>query len=390
MKDAKTNVVAFDGRYINDRYHGIGRHAYNLLDALTQLDSHRRYLVFFNPDYPNSRFPLDRLRERPNVDIQAIQLPLYSPQEQTMWPRLLARAGADIFHSPYVVLPLLAHVKSIITVHDLIFEQYPEYRSRSFLQQFYQPVTRLCVKRANRILTVSEATAHDILKYYARKNVSVIGNAIDPTFRRESDPERVAAVRKRYGLPENFILTVGAGRPHKNVEVLVKAFALLDPALAGTLVIGGERDTRFPDTVGMLIDAHDISTRVKRIGMIREEDLPTVYSLARVFVFPSLVEGFGLPPLEAMACGTPVLASKNAAVVEAVGHAALTFDAHDFQQLANILKTVLSSNTLLASLVQCGQERVIPFTWEQVARKTLKVYAELENIHENAFYAVHS
>ena len=332
---------------------------------------------------------MDTLKERPNVDLQAVQLPLYSPAEQLTLPLLLAHARADIFHSPYVVLPLLAHIKSVITIHDLIFEHYPEYRPQSYLQKLYQPVTQLCVKRARQILTVSESTARDILTYYhvGSTNIHVIGNAIDPIFRPESDPERVAIVRERYGLPKRFILTVGAGRPHKNVEVLVEAFALLDPSLAGTLVIGGERDPRFPDNVGTLIDTHGIATSVKRIGMIQEADLPIVYSLAEVFVFPSLIEGFGLPPLEAMACGTPVLASTTSAVAEVVGDAALTFDARNPQQLATMLKAVLSDNTLLAPLVQRGQEHIRTFTWEQVAYKTLKAYAELEGTHENVFHA---
>src|SRR6266700_4308045 len=111
MKAAKTQIIAFDARYVNDQYHGIGRHAYNLLNALTMLDSDRRYLVFYNPDYPNSRFSMEGLRARANVELRSIQLPLYSPHEQIVWPLLLAQEGVHLFHSPYVLLPLLAHVK---------------------------------------------------------------------------------------------------------------------------------------------------------------------------------------------------------------------------------------------------------------------------------------
>src|SRR5205823_1901788 len=196
-----------------------------------------------------------------------------------------------------------------------------------------------------------------------RASIRVIGNAVDSTFQRASDPARLAAVRKRYSLPERFILTVGAGRPHKNIETLVEAFARLDPSLAAALVIAGEHDPRFPDGVSARIQAHGIASRVVRPGMIREDDLPVVYSLADVFVFPSLVEGFGLPPLEAMACGTPVLASTAEAVTEAVGDAALAFDARDPEQLATVLSRALTDAALRSILSQRGTERVRALTW---------------------------
>jgi alpha-1,3-rhamnosyl/mannosyltransferase len=390
MKTAKTQVIAFDARYVNDQYHGIGRHAYSLLDALTRLDHHRRYLVFYNPDYPNSRFSMDALKARANVELRPVRLPLYSVHEQIIWPFLLTHEGVDLFHSPYVLLPLLAPLKLIMTVHDLIFECYPEYRPQSYLQKFYQPITQLGIKRAKRVLTVSESTARDMQAFYhiSRANIQIIGNAIDPTFKREHNQQRLAEVRERYGLPERFILSVGAGRPHKNIETLVEAFARLDPALTETLVIVGKHDPRFPDSVGARINAHDIAHRVIRLGMIQEADLPVVYSLATVFVFPSLIEGFGLPPLEAMACGTPVLASATSTVSEVVGDAALAFDACDTQQLTTALHKVLRDKTLRSMLSQRGEERVKAFTWEQVARATLEAYESVEVTDGRVFHAV--
>jgi glycosyltransferase involved in cell wall biosynthesis len=380
MNAKKTQVIAFDARYVNDQYHGIGRHAYNLLDALTRFDAHRRYLAFYNPDYPNSRFSMEALKARANIELRPIRLPLYSPQEQIVWPLLLAQEGVDLFHSPYVLLPLLAPVKSLITVHDLIFERHPEYRTKGYLQKFYRPIMQINIKRASSILTVSESTARDIQEYYhsSRASIQVIGNAIDPIFKREHIQQRLTEVRERYGLPERFILTVGAGRPHKNIETLVEAFAHLDPSLAVTLVIGGKHDPRFPDSVGASIDTHDIGQRVVRLGMIQEADLPVIYSLATLFVFPSLVEGFGLPPLEAMACGTPVIASTSSAVSEVVGDAALTFDALNIQQLTTALNKALRDTTLRNTLTSRGEERIKAFTWERVAKATIEAYSSIE------------
>ena len=380
MTAASIRVVAFDARYVNDRYQGIGRHAYNLLEALTRLDPGRRYLVFYHPDYRNTRFNMEMLRERSNVELRPIRLPLYLPHEQLVWPLLLTRARADLFHSPYVVLPLLARTRMVMTMHDLIYELHPEYRPRNYLQRLYFPITRLGTRRADLVFTVTESSSRDIQAYYRlnRECIQVIGNAVDPTFRRENDPARLAAVRERYGLPEHFMLTVGAGRPYKNVETLVEAFARLDPSLAPALVIGGELDRRFPDGVGARIQALNVASRVIRPGMIREADLPVVYSLADVFVFPSLVEGFGLPPLEAMACGTPVLASTTPAVSEVVGDAALAFDARDPEQLATVLRRSLVDTTLRTTLSRRGLEHIQAFTWESVARKTLQAYATIE------------
>ena len=383
-------TVAFDARYVNDRYHGIGRHAYNLLDALTRLDPGRRYLAYYHPSYRNTRFDMEKLKERPNIELRPIRLPLYHPGEQLVWPALLARAQADLFHSPYVVPPLLAHIKSVMTVHDLIFERHPEYRPPGYLQRFYRLIVQLGIKRADLVLTISESTSRDIQAYYRvnQERIRIIRNAVDLIFQRERDPARLAAVRERHGLPERFILTVGAGRPHKNVEILVEAFARLNPSLAPALVVGGEFDSRFPDSVSARIHAHGIAHRVIRTGLIPEADLPAIYSLADIFVFPSLVEGFGLPPLEAMACGTPVLASAIPAVSEVVGDAALLFDARDPEHLASALRRALTDTALRTAMSQRGVEQARAFTWDHVTRKTLQAYASIEATADEAHHAL--
>ena len=388
----KIQTIAFDARYVNDRYHGIGRHAYNLLDALTRLDQDRRYLAYYDPGYKNTRFDLETLGERPNVELRPLRLPLYSPTEQMVWPLVLAQARVDLFHSPYVLLPLLTHIKSVMTIHDLIFELYPQYRTSSFLQKFYRPMTQLGVRQANLVLTVSEAASRDIQQFYRvdPTNIRVIGNAVDATFQAPDASVSVAKqaeVRARYNLPERFIFSLGVGRPHKNVGTLIDAFARLDPAFTPLLVIGGEPDSRFPDDVGTRIQAHNLTDRVVRTGMIREADLPIIYSLADLFVFPSLVEGFGLPPLEAMACGTPVLASTTPAVAEAVGNAALSFDPRNSAQLAAVLHKALTDGDLRIRLRECGRERIQAFTWERVARTTLQAYTSLETTGRETLFA---
>ncbi len=370
-------TIAFDARYVCDRFHGIGRHAYGLLEALSRLDTGRRYLVYFDPSAPNHRFDFGTLAARTNVDLRPIQLPLYLPTEQLIWPMLLRRERVSIFHSPYVFLPLLGRGARVMTVHDLIFERFPQYMPRRWWYLVYRTVTALGILRSAAVLTVSHASRVDLQRYYpsARNKVHVIGNAVDPRFRRVVDPPQLDRTRRRYRLPERFILTVGAGRPHKNVAAVVEALAHLDASVAPTLVVAGERDHRFPENLAERIQALDLGNRVLQTGAIHEADLPALYSLAEAFVFPSLVEGFGLPPLEAMACGTPVVASTAPAVAEVVGDAALTVDARDPRQLAGALQRVLYDAGLRTEFSRRGVARARAFSWDQVARATLKAYA---------------
>lgn len=376
----KIRTVAFDARYVNDQYHGIGRAAFHLLEALTRLDSQRHYVAFYHPDYQNTRYALQDLAQRPNVMLRPTRLRLYSPGEQLGWPRLLARAQADLFHTPYVLLPFLARVPMVMTVYDLIMEQHPEYRPKGLLPHFYTPVTRAGIARATTIFACSEATSHEIQSFYhvPAKRILVIGNAVDPTFRPVRDVEQLAQVRARYHLPSRFILTLGANRPHKNVETLVDAFARLDPDRTPPLVIGGMPDPRFSDRVGARIQTLGLSERVVRLGKVREEDLNAIYTLADVFAMPSLLEGFGLGPVEAMACGTPVVASSTPAVAETVGDAAILFDPRNPAALAAALAQVLNDVELQSSLRQRGFMRARTLNWDRVARTTLHGYAALE------------
>jgi glycosyltransferase involved in cell wall biosynthesis len=369
-------TVAFDARYVNDQYHGIGRHAFVLLEALTRLNPGRRYLLCYDPTQPNTRFDLASLGHRPNVTLRPIRLRLHSPLEQLFWPALLAAARASLFHTPYVALPVLSPVPLVMTVHDLIFERFPEYMPERHLRLLYRALTGLGVGRAAAVLTVSAATREDVERYYRvpPERLHVVGNALGPGFGRETDRSRLAAVRRRYGLPERFMLTLGAGRPHKNVALVVEALARLDPRLAPHLVVAGEPDRRFGDGVSAAVSAHGLDGRVVRPGRIDEADLPALYSLADLFVFPSLVEGFGLPPLEAMACGTPVVASNASSIPEVVGEGALLFDPRDAGDLADKVVRLAADGALRADLVARGAERARQFTPERTAGAVLETY----------------
>jgi alpha-1,3-rhamnosyl/mannosyltransferase len=374
-----TETIAFDARFVCDRYDGIGRHAFGLLEALSRLDARRRYVAYYHPAYANTRFDLGSLAERENVELRHFPLPLYQPAEQLAWPLILRRDRATLFHTPYVALPLLASLPTVLTVHDLIFERFPAFMPRRRLRAIYRALTWAGTWRGAAVLTPSRATERDLEACYpaAAGKIRMIGGAVDRHFRPDRDRLLEAEVRERHGLPERFLLTVGAGRPHKNVELLIEAYMLLGAAGAPPLVIAGSVDPRFTDGVGQRIEALGLESRVSRVGRVDEAHLPALYRLSEALVFPSLVEGFGLPVVEAMACGTPVIASSASSVPEAAGGAALLFDPFRPDDLAQRLRQFLADPSLRRELRARGLARAAQVTWDAVARATLAVYDEL-------------
>jgi glycosyltransferase involved in cell wall biosynthesis len=232
-------------------------------------------------------------------------------------------------------------------------------------------------------VAVSEATRTDLERLYprARGRTHLIPLGVAASFAPVDDPRRLREVRERYGLPPRFVLAVGAGRPHKNLEVVVEAARLFPDGQPVVLV--SAPDPRFPDVVGERITQLDQGGergRVRRIRDVREEDLAALYSLAEVFVLPSFVEGFGLPMLEAMAAGTPVVAADASVMPEVGGDAVVLFDPHDPRALAAQLARLADNAELRARLRRLGLARAAAFTWEHSARSTLELYGTLGSV----------
>ncbi|HMC03349.1 MAG TPA: glycosyltransferase family 1 protein [Cellulomonadaceae bacterium] len=370
--------IGFDGRYINDRYHGIGRVAYSLLDAMLELDGDHRFVLFVHPGYSNSRFDLDRLVTHERVEVVPLRLPLLVPIEQAAWPLLVRRHRLDLVHSPYVVGPLAVSVPVVVTVHDLILERHPEYTPQRLLRLAYRAMARLSLRRASAIVAVSQATRADVERWYpaTRGRTHVIPNGVSGLFSRVEDPGRLETVRARYGLPPSFVLAVGAGRPHKNLEVLVDAARHFGDD-GPRVVLASAPDARFPDAVGDRIARLGLEDRVVRIRDVREDDMAALYSLADAFVFPSFIEGFGLPMLEAMAAGTPVIAADASVMPEVGGDAVLLFDPLDPAALAAQLRRLAGDPDLRDLLRERGIGRAAEFSWERAARATVELYRAL-------------
>jgi glycosyltransferase involved in cell wall biosynthesis len=370
--------IAFDARYINDRYHGIGRYAFRLLEALTAAAPGLNFLVFTGNE-ADSRFDWGSLQKAPNVELMRGPWPLYSPQEQLAWPRILRKQRANLFHTPYFVLPGLAQVPMLNTVHDLIFDRYPEYMPSAWSRPYYRGLMHMGVRRARRILCVSRATAEDLVKYYpgAGGKTTVILEGVDPHFNPALDAAGMERMRQKYRLDRPFILSVGARRPHKNQGLLVRAYAGLAGSIGHDLVLVGAGDGRFPDEAQQTARSRGLQGRVRILDWVAEGDLAGLYRLADLVVQPSIIEGFGLPILEAMASETPVIAANASALPEVVGEAGLLVDPSDESRLAQAIKAVLEDARLRQRLVCAGRERLENFTWRRAAEEVLQVYQEV-------------
>jgi glycosyltransferase involved in cell wall biosynthesis len=367
-------ALVFDGRYIQDRYHGIGRYAFHLLRELAVLLPQQRFVVLRDPALPDSRFDWAALQAVPNIRVQPLTAPPFGVAEQVVLPRTVARQRRPLYHTPYFALPWVLPAPAIVTVHDCIFEHDPRYMPRRWARAYYRLLMSVSLARAQAVLVPSRATVADVRRFYRvpTRKLRVTPEAADAAFQPIEDAARRAEVRTRYGLPERFVLAVGARRPHKNFARLVQAIAGLDGL---PLVFVGGADARFPDETAAA--ARGLGDRVRFLGAVPEADLPVLYNLATVLASPSIIEGFGLPVLEAMACGTPVVCSAIPVFEEVAGAAAILVAPDDTAAWTAALCRVAGDPALQAQLRAGGLARAAGFSWRRAAGAVLPVYARL-------------
>jgi glycosyltransferase involved in cell wall biosynthesis len=295
--------------------------------------------------------------------------------EQLVVPTAVARIRPDVYHSPNYILPLALRCPTVVTVHDLSFLERSLHRLRSHL--YLSALTTLSMRKATRIICVSEATRQELVRRFPSlgEKARVVAEGVNGKFER-SPEAAIAGFRKKHRLDRPYVLFVGTIEPRKNLVRLIKAFEIA--TLAGSihdLVLIGPRGWK-DAPVWAAIRESPVSERIKSIGYVDDADLAAAYSGADVFAYPSLAEGFGLPTLEAMACGTPVLTSRVSALPEVVGDAALLVDPLAIDDIAAGLRRLLCDGGERARLVTVGFERVAHFDWDHVAQKTLAVYQE--------------
>jgi len=361
---------------------GIGRYTRNIVAALARRDNVNRY-VLMSADRGAQHGA--RGQTWP-ASFRVRTLPLSDRHLAIIWQRLrlplpveLVTGRVDVFHSPDFVLPPVLRARTVLTVHDLSFLRHPEYSSPPLLDYLMRSVPR-SVARADVIVADSEHTRDDVVELLCvpEERVRVVYGGVEERFAQPLHPRVVDDTLERYGIRLPYILGLGTLQPRKNFARLIRAYDVLrrEHGVGHCLVIGGRRGWMYEEiyaTIGAL-GLHDV---VKLIGFVDDEDLPALYRGADLFAFPSLYEGFGLPVLEAMACGTPVVAAATSSLPEVTGDAALLVSPTDEGGLAHAMWRLIDDRALAAELVRRGHTRVARFTWDAAARSLLEAYSHL-------------
>lgn len=367
-------MITLDVSAAVHRRAGLGRYAESLTRALIATDP-GRYALFYNRE--RGIEPLAGLEHLPTRTVALG----YKPWRMLVWLGQLARLGFDrlvpnagLFHATEHLLLPLRSIPTVLTVHDLIFRHLPEHHKP--LNRWYLNLTLpLYCRRASHIIAVSDCTRRDLAAAYGLppEKITVIHEAADPRFRPQP-PDLVDDVRTRYDLPDRYLLFVSTIEPRKNLIRLLEAFEIVHAeGLTDGLVIVGKRGWLYGDFFARL-EMSPVRDAVLLPGYVPDEDLPAIYTGAQAFVLPSLYEGFGLPALEAMACGAPVACSNVSSLPEVAGNAALFFDPHDVSATVNVLRRLLGDAELREALRQRGLERAATFSWNRVAAETWAVY----------------
>ena len=369
--------ICFDLSPAVHHHAGIGRYAYELLTALTRLDRANAYRVFHNRLAPGECIdaPLDQL---PRTVIPLTAKPwrmsvLLADFLRVPMDRWIP--GVDVFHGTDHLLPPFSRARTVFTLHDLIFKFFPEYHlplNRAFLGLMLPRFLR----RADAIIAVSECTKRDAIRLYhlPPERITVIYEGVDPALRPESDSARIAQARARYAHDQPFILYLGTIEPRKNIVALIDAVrALRARGLPHRLLIAGRKGWLYQPTLDHVAQM-GMSDAVDFLDYVPDAELPALFSACDAFVFPSLYEGFGLPPLEAMACSAPVVCSNTSSLPEVVGDAAVLFDPRDIGEIASAIERVVSDAALRDELRAKGIAQAAKFSWERAARETLAVY----------------
>lgn len=358
--------IAIDGRMVQPRsMHGIARYVNELVHCLSNFEtSHQFFLIVFEnsplltKEWPSHIIPI------------ATKTRWISFREQWSIPRLLKKLQVDLFHSPSFVAPFLCPSKMVMTIHDLNHLMLPQYYT-PLHQFYYNTIVRYSTQRSSCVFTVSEFSKSEMAKHLGvqREKVFVTYNGVSESYRPILDEDFLNYVSDLYELPEHFLFCLSNNKPHKNVHQLVRAYALSN--LEIPLVLVGPVDSKLIALVEKFGKKHQIYF----VRFIEEEHLPAVYSLCRLFVYPSGYEGFGLPPLEALACGAPVMVSRSSSLPEVVGENAIFVDPSDIDGLARSLEEfmrVLDSKG--NPFRETGMEHSKKFTWTAMAEKTLNLY----------------
>lgn len=375
--------IAIDAHSVGTRLGGNESYATNLIEALAEIDQVNQYTIFVTRREARERFS----NRWPNFQVRAtlphtpfVRIPLTLSAE-------LRRNRVDVLHVQFTSPPF-SPCPVVVSIHDLSFEHLPQTFKRRSRMQLRMTVRR-SARNAAQIIALSEYARTDLINTYHLRpeRVSVVPLAAPAAFAPVRDDNELQRVRQTYGIERDYILSVGSIQPRKNLRRLIEAYSLLrgkqTEGKLPQLVLVGKNAWLYDETLRSLKD-RNVDTSIILTGYVPESDLPALYSGAVCFVYPSYFEGFGLPPLEAMKCGAPVIVGNKTSLPEVVGDAALMIDPFDVNAIAAAIKRVIADSDFRAELRVKGLERAKQFDWKETARQTLEVYERAYSLNRIA------
>lgn len=375
--------IGIDGRfYGGEQSKGLGRYTQKLIENLARLDNKNEYFIFLQEqEYKTWKITTENFHR--------ILAPYhwYSLTEQLFMPIKIKNVELDFMHFPHFNVPLFYNGPFIVTIHDLIISRFPTERATTLgpwlykiKQMAYHRVIKHAAYAAKRIITVSDYSKKDIVDYFKlpEQKISVTYEATDLQEVKEVPEVEKNKILHHYNISAPYVLYIGNAYPHKNLEILLKVIKVLKKKqqLNWKLVLVGKKDY-FYKRLEQLAWAMDVEKEVVFTGFVPDQDLPALYQEAMAYIFPSRYEGFGLPPLEAMSYGTPVLSSQQACLPEILGDAALYFDYQDVYGIIKQLEKITKNqNNIRRDLITKGLMKVREYSWERMARQTLRIYEQ--------------
>ena len=372
-----------DARTATPHFPGIGRYVTNISTALLPLLAPDERLSVLCSASAN---PGLRMSDDSRLDLVERNASPFSLQQQWQIPQTLRalqanRADSDqgarplLYHSPYYLMPYLVPTPTVLTFYDLIPLFFPQYVSRR-ARLLFRFTMRLALRASQHIFSISESARQDLTQRFAVDPDRITTTPLAPAPRFRPQPRaEIEHIRQRYGLPPTFLLYFGSNKPHKNLPNLIKAYAERSGTASCPLVIAGAWDEHYLEPKE-LVARKNLTDTVNFLGPIPDADLPGLYAAATAFIFPSRYEGFGLPVLEAMSCGTPVACSNTSSLPEVTGNAALLFAPDNINAIADSLEQLMDKQTRLL-LRERGLQQAARFTWQRTAQQTLSVYRSL-------------
>ena len=373
--------IAIEGTIIKGEITGTGFYIANLINGLAKIDDLNNYYIFGDKEF------LDKYLKISKKNIKIVNMKFRSRVVRVLWeyfifPFNLKKLRIDVVHSPNYITPLFKlGFKIILTVHDLTFLLFPE-KHATTKRLLFSKMIPIFIKLSDKIIAVSENTKKDMLKFFniSKNKISVTYEGYPDYYNCSINENEAKKILKKYGIEKNFILYIGMIEPRKNIISILRAFKVLDEEIELDLVIVGRKGWYYNEIEQFMINSEKMKIKNNIIftGYIPEEELKYFYKSAYVFVYPSLYEGFGLPPLQAMACGTPVITSNISSLPEVVGDAAIKINPENLDELVDSIRLIYNDEDYRDVLSQKGLERSKLFDLEIIAKKTLDIYKSVQ------------